>query len=311
MAKEIKTNPFYIMIAGPTASGKSQLAIDLAKRLNGAVINADSLQLYADLPILTARPQLHEMQGVPHHLFGILGATQRSSVGYWLKQAAHEMASVRMAGQCPILVGGTGMYLQAGLQGIAPIPDVPEDVHLRCIKMHKEMGAIKFRQSLAILDADIAARLADGDSQRLIRAMGVAIATDCPLSWWQKQPHKGAFSGTAITIALVPPRPILYDRINLRFDTMLASGALEEVEGLVNRCLNIRPPIMKALGFAPLMAVLQGEMDLENAIVIAKRDSRRYAKRQITWIRNNYNTKFLLNTQLSESLIQKIFSFIR
>ena len=301
----------YIMIAGPTASGKSQLAIDLARRLGGAVINADSMQLYADLTVLTARPQPQEMQDIPHHLFGICDAAHRASVAEWLGLAATAIANVRAAGQLPIIVGGTGMYLQAGLRGIAPVPDVPADLHQHCIDLYRELGGAKFRDALAGYDADIAARLVDGDSQRLVRAMGVAMATDHPLSWWQQQPHKGALLGSVVTIAMMPPRPTLYDRINQRFDHMLMHGAVDEVARLMARQLDPGLPLMKALGVAPIAAFLQGDITKDDAAVIAKRDSRRYAKRQMTWIRNNLNAQITVEKKYSESLYKKIFSLIR
>jgi tRNA dimethylallyltransferase len=301
----------YIMIAGPTASGKSQLAIDLARRFNGAVINADSMQLYADLEVVTARPQPQDMQDIPHHLFGICDAAHRASVAEWLGLAATAIANVRSAGQLPIIVGGTGMYLQAGLRGIAPVPDVPADLHQHCIDLYRQLGGAKFRDMLAGYDADIAARLVDGDSQRLIRAMGVAMATDRPLSWWQQQPHKGAFLGSVITIAMMPPRPTLYDRINQRFDHMLAHGAVDEVARLMACQLDPGLPLMKALGVAPIAAFLVGNMTKDDAAFIAKRDSRRYAKRQMTWIRNNFNAQITVEKKYSESLYEKIFSLIR
>ena len=300
----------YIMIAGPTASGKSQLAIDLARRFNGAVINADSMQLYADLEVVTARPQPQDMQDIPHHLFGICDAAHRASVAEWLGLAATAIANVRSAGQLPIIVGGTGMYLQAGLRGIAPVPDVPADLHQHCIDLYLQLGGAKFRDMLAGYDADIAARLVDGDSQRLIRAMGVAMTTDRPLSWWQQQPHKGAFLGSVITIAMMPPRPTLYDRINQRFDHMLAHGAVDEVARLMARQLDPGLPLMKALGVAPIAAFLVGNMTKDDAAFIAKRDSRRYAKRQMTWIRNNFNAQITVEKKYSESLYEKIFSLI-
>jgi len=299
------------MIAGPTASGKSQLAIDLARRFNGAVINADSMQLYADLEVITARPQPQDMQDIPHHLFGICDAAHRASVAEWLGLAATAIADVRSAGQLPIIVGGTGMYLQAGLRGIAPVPDVPADLHQHCIDLYRQLGGAKFRDMLAGYDADIAARLVDGDSQRLIRAMGVAMATDRPLSWWQQQPHKGAFMGSVITIAMMPPRPTLYDRINQRFDHMLMHGAVDEVARLMARQLDPGLPLMKALGVAPIAAFLAGDMTKDDAAFIAKRDSRRYAKRQMTWIRNNFNAQITVEKKYSESLYEKIFSLIR
>jgi len=301
----------YIMIAGPTASGKSQLAIDLARRLGGAVINADSMQLYADLTVLTARPQPQEMQDIPHHLFGICDAAHRASVAEWLGLAATAIANVRAAGQLPIIVGGTGMYLQAGLRGIAPVPDVPADLHQHCIDLYRELGGAKFRDALAGYDADIAARLVDGDSQRLVRAMGVAMATDRPLSWWQQQPHKGALLGSVVTIAVMPPRPTLYDRINQRFDHMLMHGAVDEVARLMARQLDPGLPLMKALGVKPIVDFLKGDITKDDAAFIAKRDSRRYAKRQMTWIRNNFNAQITVEKKYSESLYEKIFSLIR
>ena len=300
----------YIMIAGPTASGKSQLAIDLARRFNGAVINADSMQLYADLTVLTARPQPQEMDDIPHHLFGIYDAAHRASVAEWLDLAATAIDNVESAGQLPIIVGGTGMYLHAGLHGIAPVPDVPADVHQHCIDLYRELGGTKFRDLLAGYDTDIAARLVDGDRQRLIRAMGVAIATDRPLSWWQQQPHKGALLGGGVTISMMPPRPILYDRINQRFDQMLMHGAIDEVVRLMARQLDPGLPMMKALGVAPIAAFLKGDITKDDAAFVAKRDSRRYAKRQMTWIRNNFNAQFTVQKKYSESLYEKIFSLI-
>ena len=179
--------------------------------------------------------------------------------------AVTAIANVRAAGQLPIIVGGTGMYLQAGLRGIAPVPDVPEDVHQYCIDLYRELGGAKFRDALAGYDADIAARLVDGDSQRLIRAMGVAMATGHQLSWWQQQPHKGALLGSVVTIAMMPPRPTLYDRINQRFDHMLMHGAIDEVARLMARQLDPGLPLMKALGVAPLAAFLEGDITKDDA----------------------------------------------
>ena len=177
--------------------------------------------------------------------------------------------------------------------------------------MYWELGGAKFRDALASYDADIAARLSAGDSQRLIRAMGVAMATNQPLSWWQKQPHKDAFLGKVVTIAMMPPRPTLYDWINQRFDNMLTHGAIDEVSELIARKLDPGLPLMKALGVAPIASFLKGEITKDDAAFVAKRDSRRFAKRQITWIRNNFNARITIETKFSESLYEKIFSFIR
>ena len=300
----------YIMIAGPTASGKSKLAIDLARHFNGVVINADAMQLYADLEILTDRPQAQDVHDIPHYLFGICDAAHRASVAKWLGFAAKSIATAQSLGQLPIIVGGTGMYLQAGLRGIAPVPDVPADVHQHCEHWHQELGGAKFREALADYDVEMAARLVDGDRQRLIRAMGVALATDHPLSWWQRQPHTGALLGRVTTVTLMPPRPTLYDRINQRFDHMLTNGAIEEVAQLVARQLDPSLPLMKALGVAPIAAFLRSVITKDEAAIVAKRDSRRYAKRQITWLRNNFNSQITVQKKYSESLFEKIFSLI-
>ena len=225
--------------------------------------------------------------------------------------AATAMADVRAAGQLPIIVGGTGMYLQAGLRGIAPVPDVPEDVHQHCIICIRNLVGQNFVTHLLAMMPKWPARLVDGDRQRLIRAMGVAMATGHPLSWWQQQPHKGAFLGQATTIAMMPPRPTLYDRINHRFDHMLMNGAIDEVARLMARQLDPGLPLMKALGVAPIAAFLAGDITKDDAAFIAKRDSRRYAKRQMTWIRNNFNAQITIEKKYSESLYEKIFSLIR
>jgi tRNA dimethylallyltransferase len=300
----------YIMIAGPTASGKSQLAVDLACQLDGEVINADSMQLYADLSILTARPSKADMQDIPHHLYGVLDGGHRASVAAWLELAATAMTAIRARGKMPIIIGGTGMYLDAAVNGIAPIPDVPATIHQDCMALFDAIGGAAFRQRLARHDPLVALRLADGDRQRLIRAMGVFNATGIALGQVQKAEHTGALAGRPVKIAMLPPRDVLYARIDARFDVMLDHGAMGEVRQLMSRQLDPSLPLMKALGVTALKAVLEQEMTVDEAAYIAKRDSRHYAKRQMTWLRNNYNAQITLNTKLSESLMEIIFSLI-
>jgi len=310
-ALKSKTNASYIMIAGPTASGKSQLAVDLACQLDGEVINADSMQLYADLSILTARPAKADMQDIPHHLYGVLDGGGRASVATWLELAATAMTAIRARGKMPIIIGGTGMYLDAAVNGIAPIPDVPANIHNDCMALFDAIGGTAFRQKLALHDPVVASRLADGDRQRLIRAMGVFNATGIALGQFQKAEHKGALVGNPLKIAMLPPRDELYTRIDSRFDAMLEQGAMGEVEQLIGRQLDPSLPLMKALGVTALKAALDQKMTIDEAAYIAKRDSRHYAKRQMTWLRNNYNAQITLNTKLSESLMESIFSLIR
>ena len=301
----------YIMIAGPTASGKSQAALDLAKALGGEIINADSMQLYADLCVLTARPSLSDMKDVPHHLYGVVNGAHRASVAKWLKLAADAMMLVRSRGNLPIVIGGTGMYLEAAINGIAPVPEVPAAIHTATKNLYQQIGGPAFWKQLAARDLPIAEKIATGDSQRLIRAMSVITATGIPLSAWQARDHKGALIGQALKLAILPNRDILYRRINERFNKMLDAGALEEVRCLAARDLDPSLPLMKALGLSALKSVLDGKITISEAGYISKRDSRHYAKRQMTWLRNNYNTKITLKTKLSESLIENIFSLIR
>ena len=244
----------------------------------------------------------------PHRLYGVIDGAERASVGSWLVMAAEAMAAARAAGKLPIIVGGTGMYINAGLNGLAKIPDVPKDIHASCAAQLAEMGGNAFRAELAKFDPVSADRLFASDSQRLVRAMGVVLATGRPLSAWQADPHSGEFDGTALSVALVPHRATLYDRINQRFDKMLTAGAIDEVSRLASRGLNAGLPVMKALGVRELLAHLSGEMSLERATELAKRDSRHYAKRQMTWLRNNFNAKILIKEKFSESLSEKIFS---
>ena len=301
----------YIMIAGPTASGKSHLAIDLARAIDGEIINADSMQLYSDLSILTARPTAEDMRGIAHHLYGVLDGAQRASVTVWLGLAAEAMAAIRERGRIPIVVGGTGMYLNAAMNGIAPIPDVPVKIHETAVTLYQDIGGAAFRQKLATLDPVVANRLFDGDRQRLIRAMGVVTATGIPLSKWQAGVHEGSLVGRPIKLAILPQREVLYQRIEDRFDLMLKSKVLEEVHLLAKRRLDPTLPLMKALGLLALMSALREEITVEEAGYIGKRDSRHYAKRQMTWVRNNYSAHFTIKKKLSKSLLENIFSLIR
>jgi tRNA dimethylallyltransferase len=251
------------------------------------------------------------MQDIPHHLYGVLDGGHRASVATWLELAATAMTAIRARGKMPIIIGGTGMYLDAAVNGIAPIPDVPANIHEDCMTLFDAIGGAAFRQKLALHDPLVASRLADGDRQRLIRAMGVFNASGIALGQFQKAEHKSALIGRPVKIAMLPPRDVLYARIDARFDEMLEQGAMDEVKQLINRQLDPSLPLMKALGVTALKAVLDQEMTIDEAAYIAKRDSRHYAKRQMTWLRNNYSAQITLITKLSESLMENIFSLIR
>lgn len=306
--------PPAVVIAGPTASGKSALSVMLAQRLNGEVVNADSMQIYRDLPVITAIPDADEQQGVPHHGYGVLDGAERCSVGRWLGLTRGYLREVWGRGHVPVLVGGTGMYIRAALEGISPMPEIDAAVRDQATAMLRQLGGAAFRRKLMELDPVLASRLDDGDSQRLIRGMEIALATGTPLSTWQEAPPEGAIAARFTTIRIAPPRDELYARIDTRFPAMLANGGIDEARAFLARGLDASLPLMKAVGFPPVADHLNGQIGREEAVALACRDSRRYAKRQTTWFNNQFTANFCedssYNTQYSESFIQKILSKI-
>lgn len=274
-----------ILIHGPTASGKSALAIELARKLGGEVINADSMQVYSDLQVISARPTEEEMAGVPHHLFGYVDAATRYSTGEWLEAARGVLKRLQRQNKHAVIVGGTGLYLLALTQGLSDIPPVPDDIRAEVRAIADTEGADGLRTRLAPHDPELAERLGTGDKQRLARAYEVWLATGRPLTDFQseRQPpvlKEGEWTGFALT----PPRTALYKKIDRRFEGMLMQGAVEEARALVARDLNPELPAMKALGMPSIAAFVRGEISAEEAAESAKRESRRYAKRQFTWI---------------------------
>ena len=300
----------YLMICGPTAAGKSAVALALAEQAGGTVINADSMQVYSDLRVVTARPGADDEARAPHRLYGVVDGSERASVASWLDLAAAAVEVARKADSLPIIVGGTGMYLQAAREGIAPIPEVPAEIHQACLDELATGGGAAFRVALARLDRETAARLSDGDSQRLVRAMGVVRATGRPISAWQSDPHQGNLVGEVTAISVMPPRADTYASIDQRFAQMMEEGAVEEVEALAERRLDPSLPVMKAIGVREILAMQAGEISRARAIELASRDSRHYAKRQMTWIRNNYRAEIDLNEKFSARFVKEIFSIL-
>ncbi|MEO5338600.1 MAG: tRNA (adenosine(37)-N6)-dimethylallyltransferase MiaA [Magnetospirillum sp. WYHS-4] len=302
-----------VIVAGPTASGKSALAVDIALEFGGEVVNADSMQVYRELHALTARPSPAEEAKVPHRLFGVLPAAQACSVARWLELARPTIAEVRAAGRLPVVVGGTGLYLKALREGLAPVPPVPDILRKEVEERHDRIGGAAFRAELATLDPETAARLPDGDRQRLVRAFAVAKATGRPLAAWKREAPaaEAPVPGPFLTLALDPPRDVLYAACDVRFGRMLEEGALAEAEALL--ALNLDPalPAMKAVGLPELARFLAGDGSLEEAAAKARQATRNYAKRQCTWLRHQLRADLVLGEQYSESLKPKIFSFIR
>ncbi|RMF14432.1 MAG: tRNA (adenosine(37)-N6)-dimethylallyltransferase MiaA [Alphaproteobacteria bacterium] len=282
-----------IVIAGPTASGKSTLGLQLAERLSGTIINADSMQVYRDLDILTARPGVAELRRVPHRLFGVRDAAFPASVGWWHVEATREIRQVWLEERVPILIGGTGLYLKSLFEGLSAIPAIPESVRRSVRARMAEEGPRALHAELVRRDPYWAERTPPGDRQRITRALEVLEASGRRLSEFFAERTPGALErtcaeGRVLRLVLAPPRAKLYQRIERRFTQMIEHGALNEVRRLLERGLDPELPAMKAIGVPPLIAHLKGEIDLEAACALAKRDTRRYAKRQMTWARHQF-----------------------
>jgi tRNA dimethylallyltransferase len=276
-----------ILLAGPTSSGKSALALKLAQAHGGVVINADSMQVYRDLRIITARPTSAEEATVPHRLYGHVDAAENYSVGRWCVDAAAALKEAERSGLRPILVGGTGLYFKALTQGLAAVPPVPGEVRAAVRTRLKDEGIAPLYEELRRRDPTNAERLMPGDRSRITRALEVVLATGRSLTDWHRDGMKPAVDATrAIKIFLKVERDELYRRINARFDAMLAAGALDEVRGLAARSLDPTLPAMKAHGVPWLIRHLNREITLEEAAEGGKRDTRRYTKRQGTWFRH-------------------------
>ena len=277
--------PRVALIAGPTASGKSALALDLAERHRGTIINADSAQVYRDLRVLTARPSAEEEARVPHRLFGHVDAADTGySAARWAAEASDAIAATLAEERLPILVGGTGLYLRTLLDGIAPVPPIDPAVRAQV----RALPVADAHARLATLDAAAAARLHVNDTTRVARALEVVLSTGRPLATWQADRVGGlrATIDLAPTI-LLPPRPELFAAIDRRSAAMLAGGSLDEVAALLARAdLPVAAPIRRAIGVAPLAALLAGDISHSEALARLQLDTRRYAKRQYTWFRN-------------------------
>lgn len=278
--------PQAILIAGPTASGKSAAALLLATRLGGTVINADSMQVYRELAVLTARPEPDEMAMVPHRLYGTVPAAEAYSVGRWLEDAAASIAEANGQGRVPILVGGTGLYFKALLEGLSPVPDIPPETRMFWREQSESFGAEGLYRALQSRDPVMAARLRPSDPQRVVRALEVIEATGVSLAEWQETAGAPVLRSEAVLkLVVAPEREPLYAAIDARFDRMVEEGAVEEVRALVALHLDSGLPAMRAHGVRELAAYLAGAVTLEEAVTKAKTESRRYAKRQMTWLK--------------------------
>ncbi|MBY0508710.1 MAG: tRNA (adenosine(37)-N6)-dimethylallyltransferase MiaA [Rhodospirillaceae bacterium] len=305
------TEPKAVLIAGPTAAGKSALGLAVAEEFNGVIINADSQQRYRDLRILTSRPTAEEEARVPHRLFGDLGPAGMGSAAEWAEKAAAEIQNATAQGKVPILVGGTGLYFRALTQGLAEMPAVPAEIRASAKILRDEIGPDAFHGRLAERDPVAAARLNPGDSQRILRAWEVVEATGTPLSTWQLAESTPPLTARYFQVAVLPPREFIYAACDARFKNMVRDGGLAEVQGLMDRGIDLTQGIGKALGVADLASALRGEYPLEEAVTLAQTATRQYAKRQMTWFRNQFHADLTICKKYSESLLPEIFSDIR
>lgn len=279
--------PAAILLAGPTASGKTALAVKLAHGIGAEIINADSIQLYQGLGVLSAQPLEAEKGGIPHHLFAHTDPSERWSAGRWAEAALEALSAINARGRSAIFVGGTGLYFKVLTQGLAPVSPIPSKVRETTLQL-AEKGYEALRERAFGLDPEGAARIKPGDTQRLIRLIEVVTATGRTMAEVHAETRPLLPEDSWTGFVLQPDRAELYSRIEARFDAMMAAGALEEARALHARGLDRNLPAMKAVGLRPLLAHLDGDMTLQEAVLQAKTDSRRYAKRQFTWFANQH-----------------------
>lgn len=279
--------PRIWLIGGPTASGKSALALRLAQVHGAEIVGADSMQLYNALPVLTAAPSADELAQAPHHLIGVAEPDDVWSAGRWQAEALKTIAGIHARGRPAVVVGGTGLYFNTLTKGLTATPQIDIAQRDASTAQYADQGEEAFRAELARLDPAAAARIERGDRQRLIRAHAVAIATGRALTDWQADTTPPLAPGSYAAVTLAPPREALYRRCDLRFERMVRDGgALDEVAALAGRDLNPQLPALKAVGYRELAAHLAGEISLDDAIAQAQMQTRRYAKRQSLWFRN-------------------------
>lgn len=304
-----------IVVAGPTASGKSAAALAIARAFGGTVVNADSMQVYRDMAILSARPTAAEMGSVPHRLYGVLDAAERCSAGRWLGLAERAIDGIHAAGGLPVVAGGTGLYLKALANGIAPVPDIPDRVRAVARARHAEMGGAAFHAELAARDPEAGKRLSPTDPQRLIRAWEVVEATGRSLYDWQRMPPPRDGYDPAryrfMSLLLMPDRADLYAACDRRFSRMIDAGAVAEVAALRARGLDPDLPAMKAVGVPEILDYLAGTRGRGGMIEKGQQATRRYAKRQYTWFGKQMESDCRVAGKFSESVLEKIFPKIR
>jgi tRNA dimethylallyltransferase len=293
MMKNLEDNWDAILITGPTASGKSALALKLAAEAGGVVINADSMQVYDTLRVITARPGDDEMQGVPHYLYGHVPAHASYSTGDWLREIESLLETLKAEHRLPVIIGGTGLYFKALTGGLSEMPVIPEDIREHLRGRERAEGAAVLHAELTLRDPEVAAKLNPQDGQRIVRALEVLEATGQSIADFQRRTGPMIVDpDNARKIVVLPERSLLHDRINRRFALMMDQGAVEEVQALLALELPPEMPAMKAIGVSQIAAMLRGEISRAHAVELASAATRQYAKRQMTWFRNQMDASW-------------------
>ena len=303
-----------IIIAGPTASGKTSFSIELAKLINGEIINADAMQLYSGFNILKATPSKKEMKGVVHHLFGSIDIEKKISVADWLNYTEEKIFEIQLKKKVPIIVGGSGMYINSALNGISNIPKISYEVKSKVINVFNQKGIEFVYEELKSSNKSIF-KIEKNDKQRLIRAYEVFLQTGKTISWWQNRQIKNPIVKKPFKILLSPSKEILYPNINLRLEKMINIGLIEEIKKYHSKNLSLELPSMKAIGINYFFEYLDSARSLDEAIKLTQQESRKYAKRQMTWFRNSFSSditysnlfkndkKFILNVVKAFNLL--------
>ena len=298
-----------LIIGGPTASGKSGLALAVAEAFNGTVINADSMQVYNGLPILTAQPGVDDLAQAPHKLYGVLNPADVCSAARWREMALGEIRTTQKENRLPVIVGGTGLYIKTLLEGLSPIPDIPLRFREEAAALQQQLGNPGFHEELAKRDPLTASKLDPLNTQRNVRAFEVLLATGKSLAEWQALPRIGPPEDLRfLTVVLAPPREQLYAACDGRFDKMLAAGALEEAKDFNSRIPQYTS-LSKALGYPELLSYINGSITLAEATVQAQQSTRNYAKRQTTWFRHQIKTDIVLDNPAPAPLLSYMKDF--
>ena len=282
-----------IIIAGPTCVGKSAIAIALAKKINGVILNADSVQVYKNLKILSARPSEEEIQDIPHFLYGYVDGSNNFSVADWLFDLKTALKKVQLSKKVPIIVGGSGLYINAVINGLSKIPDISEDNKNLSLNKFNEIGFERFMQLNSQIDSEFVK--INSDKQRLLRAYSVFLQTEKNMTFWHKQPREGKLEKNILSIFINSERKLIYKNCDFRFDKMLEKGALAEVENLWKIKIDRSLPISKSLGVKWLLRYLDKSISYKDAVNLSKRDTRRFVKRQFTWFKNNFIPDKIIN----------------